>query len=229
MQVLFRTISSALLAGLLAGLCLFLIQRFTILPLIHTAESYEEAAGVEAQSEDAFAREPMRSIATLLGDVFVATAFGLFLTAFYAVTLRDGWRYGLLCGLVGFATFHLAPAMVVPPAVPAMEVAPLAVRQIAWWGSVVSAAIGFILIFALTRFAKFVGLLFFLLPMAVFRLLSPLSTPTTHSHSLALLDRAFVCRTLAGLMVFWLILGAVSAHLFARAARNLRSTRVIER
>lgn len=83
-RALFRTISSALLAGLLAGLCLFLIQRSTILPLIHTAESYEEAAGVEAPSEDAFAREPIRSIATLLGDVFVATAFGLFLTAFYA-------------------------------------------------------------------------------------------------------------------------------------------------
>jgi predicted cobalt transporter CbtA len=105
--LLFRTISSALLAGFLGGICLFLIQRPLTLPLIHTAEIYEKPASVESGSDDAFATEPPRSISTLLAAVFVATAFGLILTGVYAVSRREGWLYGLLFGLLGFATFHL--------------------------------------------------------------------------------------------------------------------------
>jgi predicted cobalt transporter CbtA len=113
--VVFRTISTALLAGVVAGFCLFVIQRSSTLLLIHTAETYEKTASVAAPP-DALAKEPMRSVATLLGDFFLAIAFGLLLTGFYAFSGIDGWLPGLLCGLVGFASFHLAPAMIVPPA-----------------------------------------------------------------------------------------------------------------
>jgi len=217
--MVFRTVSTALVAGFLAGLCLFVIQRSSTLPLILAAETYEKDPTVEAPS-DAFAKEPMRSIATLLGDVFVAMSFGLILTGIYAVTGRDGWLYGLLCGLLGFATFHLAPSMVVPPAVPGMEVAPLALRQIAWWVTAASAVIGFILLFNLTGLGKLAGVLFFILPTAIYRVLSVLPAPGTPSHSLALLDRAFVMRTLGGMFAFWVILGAISGCLFARAGRK---------
>ena len=115
--MVFRTISSALLAGLLAGSCLFLIQRSLTLPLIRTAETYEKTTGAESEF-DAFARGPMRSIATLTGDVLVAIGFALILTGIYAAGGCDGWFHGLLWGLAGFAIFHLVPAMVVPPAVP---------------------------------------------------------------------------------------------------------------
>jgi predicted cobalt transporter CbtA len=87
--MVFRTISSALLAGFLAGLSLFLIQRSSTLPLIHAAERYEKTNSIESSS-DAFAVEPVRSLATLLGDIFVATAFGLILTGIYAIGGRDG-------------------------------------------------------------------------------------------------------------------------------------------
>jgi predicted cobalt transporter CbtA len=217
--MLFRTISSALLAGFLAGLCLFLIQRSSTLPLIHAAETYEKTNSIESQS-DAFAAEPVRSLASLLGDIFVATAFGLILTGIYAISGRDGWFQGLLGGLVGFATFHLAPAMVVPPAVPGMEVGPLAVRQIAWWLVAASAVIGSIVVFSQTGLAKLVGILFFFVPATVLRFVLPIAAPTTQSDSLAQLDRAFVVRTLAGMLVFWLILGAISGYLFARAGRK---------
>ena len=217
--MVFRTISCALLAGFLAGLCLFLIQRSSTLPLIRAAETYEKANSIESAS-DAFATEPVRSLATLLGDIFVATAFGLILTGVYAISGRDGWLYGLLCGLVGFATFHLAPAMVTPPAVPGMEMAPLGARQIAWWTAAVSAVIAFILVFKLTWPSKLVGILFFFVPATVLRLLLPLTASTTQSNSLALLDQAFMIRTLLGMLVFWLILGGISGYLFARADRK---------
>jgi predicted cobalt transporter CbtA len=225
--VVFRTISTALLAGVVAGFCLFVMQRSSTLLLIYTAETYEKTASVAAPP-DAFAKEPMRSVATLLGDVFLAIAFGLLLTGFYAFSGIDGWLPGLLCGLVGFASFHLAPAMIVPPAVPGMEVAALALRQIAWSVAAVSAIIGFILLFSLTGPAKLVGVLFFVLPTGIFRVAFSLRTPTTRFNSLALIDRAFVTRTLVGMLVFWLILGALSGYLFARSHRNLEPMRAVE-
>jgi hypothetical protein len=48
-----------------------------------------------------------------------------------------------------------------------MEVAPLAVRQIAWWTAAASALIGLILVFNLTGLAKLVGILFYFLPSTV--------------------------------------------------------------
>ena len=194
------------------------------MPLIHAAEVYEKAASAEPEPDDAFANEPLRSITTLIADVLVATAFGLILGGIYTANGRGGWKYGLLCGVVGFAIFQLAPAIAVPPAVPGMEVAPLALRQTAWWVSAVSAAVGFILLAILPKLAKLAGVVFYLMPAAVFHCLSPLPAPTTQVHAVALIERSFVARTLGGMLVFWLILGAVSGHLFARQ-RNATSMR----
>ena len=166
-------VSTALLAGFLAGPCLFVIQRTLTVPLIRSAETYEKAGSPESQS-DTFAMEPLRSISTLLGDLFVAVGFGLIVTGIYTVRGSGGWEFGLLVGLAGFVTFHLAPAVVVPPAVPGMEVASLPLRQTAWLVAVASAVIGIILFFYLSGLARLSGLLFFVLPGVVFRLLVPL-------------------------------------------------------
>jgi len=218
--MVFRTISTALLAGVLAGMCLFTIQRTLTVPLIHAAERYEKEASSVESAADIFAKDPLRSMATLAGDIFVAIGFGLILSGIYAFSGCHGWLYGLLFGLVGFATFQVAPAVVVPPAVPGMEVASLALRQTGWWVAVGSTIVGLILLFNLTRWAKFAGVLVLLLPAAVFRALLSLPAPTTPLHPLALLDQDFVVRTLGGMLLFWLILGAISGYLFARAERN---------
>jgi cobalt transporter subunit CbtA len=218
--MLFRTISTAFLAGVLAGLCLFALQRILTVPLIHAAEVYEKDASNVESSSDIFAKDPLRSMATLLGDIIVAVGFAFILSGIYALSGLHGWPYGLLFGLAGFATFQLAPAVVVPPAVPGMYVASLALRQTGWWVAAGSTIAGLILIFSLMRWAKLAGIIVLLLPAAVFRLFLSLPAPTTPLHPLALLDQAFVTRTLGCMLVFWLILGAISGHLFARAGRN---------
>ena len=215
-------VSTALLAGLLAGLCLFAIQRSTTLPLIHAAETYEKADSVESRS-DAFAKEPLRSISTLLGDVFMAVGFALIVTGIYTVNGSDRWEFGLLIGLAGFVTFDLAPAVVVPPAVPGMEVAALSLRQTGWLVAVASTITGLILFFYLSGLARLCGLLFLVLPGVVFRVFVRLAAPSTPIHSLALLDRAFVTRTLGVMLVFWLILGTLSGFLFTRPQRKAAS------
>lgn len=218
--MVFRTISIALLAGVLAGMCLFALQRTLTVPLIHKAERYEKEASSVESSSDIFAKDPLRSMATLLGDIIVSVGFAFILGGIYALSGRHGWPYGLLFGLAGFATFQLAPAVVVPPAVPGMDVASLALRQTGWWVAAGSTIAGLILLFNLRRWAKLAGVLVLLLPAAVFRLLLSLPAPTTPLHPLDLLDQAFVMRTLGCMLVFWLVLGAVSGYLFARAGRN---------
>jgi cobalt transporter subunit CbtA len=214
-----RAISTALAAGLAAGLCLFLVQRSFTLPLIHNAEAFESHAHEES-APDPFASEPLRSISTLLGDVFVGVGFGLIMTGVFIGTGKEGWLAGLVLGAVGFVVFQVAPATVVPPAVPGMKVAPLVLRQIGWLTAVISATVGITLVYKARGFGKLVGILIAATPAILFRTLLPISPPTTSLHPLELIDQIFITRTLASMLVFWLILGTASGYLFARGRKN---------
>jgi len=230
--MIFRVISTAIFAGLLVGLFLFLVQRWTTLPLIRAAETYETRIGnpqAQPPSETGFEKEPMRSVMTLLGDVFVALGFGLILTAFFAWTGIYGWSSGLLWGAAGFAVFHLGPALIVPPALPGMEVAMLSLRQIGWLVAAASTGIGLALFFTLSGLSKFGGIPVLLLPIVVFRGLLHMPLATTSSSSLAGLEQIFVVRSLGLAFLFWIVLGTVSGYLFAKAENDEVPAHRIER
>ncbi len=221
--MIFRTISSAAVAGVLAGLFLFLVQRWTTLPLIRVAETYEAStsgAQPHSNSDSAFEKEPLRSASTLLGDMFVAIGFGLILTGIYALSGEDGGFSGLLRGAAGFATFHLGPAMVVPPALPGMEVAGLSLRQTGWLVAASSTGIGLaLLVFCKSR-VRYAAILLLVAPAALLRGLFPIPPATTSFPSVAALEHVFIVRTLAGGLLFWIVLGILSGYLFARAQEN---------
>ncbi len=229
--MMFRTISSAVVAGLLAGLFLFLVQRATVLPLIRAAETYESGRGAasQADSESAFEKEPIRSVSTLLGNMFVAIGFGLILTGIYALSGKYGWFSGLLWGAAGFATFHLGPAIIVPPAVPGMEVAALSLRQAGWLIAACSTGIGIALLAVFKGAARLVGIAFLLLPAALFRGLVTIPSATTSLPALAALDRVFVVRTIGGALLFWIVLGMLSGYLFAKGGNDEATARGIGR
>ncbi|HVA81111.1 MAG TPA: CbtA family protein [Candidatus Binataceae bacterium] len=217
--MMFRTISTAIMAGLVAGLCLFLVQRWTVLPLIRAAETYERARSVPSgpHSDSAFEKEPMRSVSTLLGDMFVAIGFGLILTGIYALSGKYGWFYGLLWGAAGFATFQLGPALVVAPAAPGMEVAALLLRQTGWLVAACSTGIGLALMVIFKGATRLIGVPFLLLPAVVFRGLLPIASATTSLPPLAALDHLFMVRALGSALLFWIVLGTISGYLFAKA------------
>lgn len=220
--MMFRAVWTAVAAGLLAGLFLFLIQRSTTLPLIRAAEIHENTLSVPPQSDSdsAFEREPIRSASTLLGDMFMAIGFGLILTGIYALSGKYGWFSGLLWGAAGFATFHLGPALVVAPAVPGMEVAGLSLRQTGWLVAASSTAVGLALLVAFRGAARLAGIAFLVLPAALFRGWAPIPPATTSSASLAALNQVFVARTLGGALLFWTVLGMLSGYLFAKAGND---------
>ncbi|MGZ6227361.1 MAG: CbtA family protein [Candidatus Binataceae bacterium] len=226
--MLYRTLYCAVVAGVLAGIILFALQHWTTLPLIHQAERYEKtetAAHPAPQASDAPEDGPevgqvdvVRAAYTTVGDVLVAAGFGMLLTAMYALSGKFGLVRGILWGLAGFATFHLGPALVVPPLLPALDAAPLHLRQSAWLVAAISTGLGLAIFAFGPRDAKLAGVVALCLPIVLFRYLFPLPGAQAPSEALSLLEHLFIVRTLGDNLIFWLVLGAISGSMFEHSA-----------
>jgi len=219
--MLSRTLYAAFVAGAAAGVLLFVLQSWTTLPLIHQAERYERAeAPVHPHSH---ANEPsdnklVRAAYTTTGDVLVGIGFAMLLAAVYALSGNSGLVPGLLWGLAGFATFHLGPALVVPPSTPAFELAPLSIRQAAWLIAAFCTGLGLAIFVFGPKAAKIGGLLLLFLPSVLFRFLFPVSASDIPSPDLSALQHLFSIYVLGDFLLFWLVLGALSGHLFEPSA-----------
>jgi cobalt transporter subunit CbtA len=153
-------LTSALFAGVVAGLLAALLHFAFVQKYILLGEAYETGAAVhfagtapptdhhatntatEAHSDDSgsapstFARNAWTVVFT--GLVYVAYAlilvagFGLARIWGHTITAREG----LLWGIAGFASFQLAPAMGLAPELPGTIAADLGARQVWWWGTV---------------------------------------------------------------------------------------------
>ena len=226
--MLYRTLYCAVVAGVLAGIILFALQHWTTLPLIHQAERYEKtetAAHPAPQASDAPEDGPevgqvdvVRAAYTTVGDVLVAAGFGMLLTAMYALSGKFGLVRGIVWGLAGFATFHLGPALVVPPLLPALDAAPLHLRQSAWLVAAISTGLGLAIFAFGPRGAKVAGVVALCLPIVLFRYLFPLPGAQAPSEALSVLEHLFIVRTLGDNLIFWLVLGAISGWMFEHSA-----------
>jgi cobalt transporter subunit CbtA len=225
-MTLFRNIVfAAALAGLIAGVFATIAHEIGTVPIILQAETYEQAAETGgAASTDAHAAtadhqhdpeawEPAdgfeRTAFTVLADVLTGIAFGLLLTAAYALRGHAmDWRQGLLWGLAGFATFTLAPGLGLPPELPGTEAAPLLGRQIWWVATAIATAGGLALIFFTRTIALTVlGVGLMVLPHvygspqpAEHRMLAP--EGLAHNFTVAAVVTSFL---------FWLVLGSLTA------------------
>src|SRR4030095_10428626 len=224
-MTLFRNIVfAAALAGLIAGLFVTIVHTIGTVPIILKAEVYEKAgessvapatsadpATTEHQHE-AEAWEPTdgfeRTAFTVLADVLTGIAFGLLLTAAYALRGRAmDWRQGLFWGLAGFATFPRAPGLGLPPEVPGTESAPLLARQIWWVATAIATAGGLALIFFTRNVALTVlGIGLIALPH-IYGAPQPAEYKSLVPEGLA---HSFVARVVVTSFLFWLVLGSLT-------------------
>ncbi len=219
--MLSRTLYAALVAGAAAGVLLFVLQSWTTLPLIHQAERYETAqAPVHPQSHanESSDNQLIRAAYTTTGDVLVGIGFGMLLAAVYSLNGKSGLVPGVLWGLAGFATFHLGPALVVSPSIPAPELPPLSLRQAAWLIAAFCTGLGLAILAFGPKAAKIGGLLLLFLPSVLFRFLFPVSRSDIPSPDLSALQHLFSVYVLGDFLLFWLVLGALSGHLFEQSA-----------
>lgn len=227
-----RIFLTALLAGAFAGLVLAGIQQFTVVPMILEAETYEAAAGAghshghdhggAVAGEEAWAPKDgtERSFYTFVNSVIAGIGFALLLAACYAIQKNVNWTRGVLWGLGGFAAFHLAPSLGLPPELPGAAAAELGARQEWWLLTVALTAGGLLMLAFVSGAARWLGLALIILPHL-------LGAPQPESHgglAPAELANAFIYTSLITDAIFWVVLGAFSAYLYRRFGRAASST-----
>ena len=228
-----RVLIAAVISGIVAGIAFTGLQAFKVMPLIWQAEAFESTSGKADSShshgapavnthshgdegDDTWApADGVERIAfTLLANVLIGIGFALLLCAAFALYGQVDWRKGLLWGLLGYTIFQLAPAFGLPPELPGMRSAPVNDRQIWWVAAVAATAGGLALIFlAKQGIWKAVGIALIALPHMI-------GAPHPHFDGPgalpAELAASFVSASLITNLLFWLLLGGVSAFAFNR-------------
>ncbi len=213
-------------SGALAGLALFALQRFTVIPLIETAESYEAAehhsdAGAAHEDEgwqpsNGWERTSLTALTTMLSGIgFAAMLFGsLSLTGSRVNTGR-----GALWGLAAFVCFGLAPALGLPPLPPGVAVAGLYPRQIWWVATVVATAVGLWLLASKGRnwLVRIGGVVCVTLPHVI-----GAPAATGQNAVPAELIHRFTITSLVTTGIFWLLLGTIGGFLSGRNQADCR-------
>jgi cobalt transporter subunit CbtA len=211
-----RLMLVALSSGALAGLVLFSIQQFTVIPLIEAAETYETAAHQDAHEDESWRpangwqRTSLTALTTLLSSIgFAAILFGS--AAFAGKPLNA--RRGAFWGLAAFACFDLAPALGLPPQPPGVAVADVYERQLWWTATAVATAAGLWLLAGRERTWPFRigGLLCLALPHMI-------GAPIAHGQNAvpAQLIHQFTIASVATTGVFWIVLGTTGGLIHSR-------------
>ena len=233
-----RIFLAAILAGLVAGTFVTMVQAAKIWPLIAAAEVYEKAGeAVPATAPGAHAAhdhgaamamdwEPAdgapRILFTLLANILVAVGFGLLLSAGFA--LREAYggvpadaTNGVFWGIAGFAAFQLAPAFGLAPEPPGAVAAALFARQSWWVGTALATAGGIALIAFVKRpLWKLIGVAAIVAPHIVG---APLPDHVGGTAPAELAGR-FVAASLVSAALFWLVLGGFGGWLYGRLSRS---------
>jgi cobalt transporter subunit CbtA len=207
-------------SGALAGLVLFVLQYFIVVPLIRAAETYE-AARNEAHSGAAHENEGWepaegweRTSLTALTTVLTGIGFAAVLLGVMALAGKTiNTRYGALWGLAAFACFSLAPALGLPPQPPGVAVADLHQRQLWWAGTVIATAVGVWLIAGKRRswLLRICGVVWLLLPHVIG---APVATGENSVPSQ--LVRRFTIASVATSGIFWLLAGTLGGFIYSR-------------
>ncbi len=234
MDFLKSIILSALLAGIVAGAALTGLQALKVYPLIFAAEVFEgatppssghshgeadKAAAAHHHDDEAWAPEDgaERLLFSLLSNVLIGVALGLVLAAIFALRHVADWRQGVIWGLCGFIAVNMAPALGLPPELPGMPAGELVARQVWWLATALLTACGIAAIFLLR------GLVWRLGGIALIALPHLYGAPHPDSLESAVpanLAADFATASLATNLIFWAILGILTAESLARLNRD---------
>ena len=237
MSVFRSIVFSAALSGLVVGAAVTGIQHLGTVPLILKGEVYEEeakAAGAKApvanatavaiaeNSHEAEAWEPHegleRNAYTAAANILTGIGFALLLGGFFALRRKPvSAREGLFWGLAGFTVFTLAPGLGLPPELPGIPAAPVEQRQL-WWIAT-AAATGTGLYLLIFQRAVWAGILAIALIAAPHVIGAP-QLAEMHTNVPEALSRQFVAAVTVTSLIFWALLGPLTAVFQRRFAEG---------
>jgi cobalt transporter subunit CbtA len=240
-----RIFFTALVAGLLGGVGISVVQEFTTTPIILHAEQFENAGSSDSHKHSlqdrgisliapAHAHGPAetadggeawgpgdgleRTLFTTLANVLTGIGFALILTACFSLAGRPiNGQTGLLWGLAGFGIASLAPALGVPPELPGTLSADLVSRQ-AWWFLCVAATAGGIWAMAFRKGAAWMigGIVAIALP----HLIGAPQPESIGGNVPPELAAHFVAASLVTAAIFWCAIGWLSGTFWERFASS---------
>jgi cobalt transporter subunit CbtA len=119
-----------------------------------------------------------------------------------SVTLANG----ALWGSAAWLTFHLLPAVGMPPELPGFPAAELFDRQVWWTGTVIATAVAlYLIVLRREPVAKAAGVVLMLVPHVV----GAPQPVDIASNVPAILAAEFAVATLSAGLLFWIVLGLV--------------------
>jgi cobalt transporter subunit CbtA len=179
----------------------------------HDAEAWTPADGGE------------RTFYTFASNILAGIGFAAVLLALMVQTHTQGLTRvtplkGLAWGGAGFIALFVVPAIGLPPEIPGMEAAAIENRQ-GWWLLAVSAAVAGLACLAFApRKMKALGVVVIAVPYLI-GAPHPEGAVITHADAevvtvLTQLHADFVMASALANLVFWLVLGLLSAYLLSR-------------
>lgn len=169
------------------------------------ANDHETAVQADGETAGVSPFDGSRLFGTLSANIVAGGGFALILAAVSLLTGRAITRSnGALWGLAGFATVGLAPALGLPPELPAMPAADLFERQV-WWAAVVTLTAGalYLLVFRRELWATLAAIVMLAVPHVVGAPhIADLTSPVPPT-----LAAEFAVISLATTAVFWVLLG----------------------
>lgn len=238
-----RIVSTAVAAGLLAGLALTAVQMVQVTPIILQAEAYEDAAPAPApvaapaahtHAEATPAHEHAqrhehahehagwkpengveRTLFTVLANATMGIGYGLLLCAALTVAgVRPTWRQGLLWGAASYVVFFVAPSLGLPPELPGTSAAPVGQRQL-WWSLTALSTAGGLALLAFGRHTAPRYIAGMILLVAPQLIGAP--QPLVHTRTApAELVQVFIVASALANAAFWLVLGGLTAYFYKK-------------
>ena len=211
-----KIVVSALIAGFGAGIVHALLQFVFIQPLLIHAELFElgPLPGLDAVTVPRGVIDPLREALNVVFAALVYTGYALVLLAVMSFAEERGHtitaRNGLIWGIAGFVTMHLAPAFGLAPDMPGLNAAPVEPRQVWWFGTAAATGIGLWLIAFGRNWAMWGAAIILIAAPHIIGAPLPLMLSNIAPPELA---ANFAARTLGLALVVWttlgLLLGAV--------------------
>ena len=221
-----KILTSALFAGFAAGLIAAALQFMFVQPVLLHAELYEGGdlvhfgAATGASPHDLLAAQStdiMRDGLSVLFSALTYVGYGLMLVAGMAFAAEQGAeinvRTGIIWGIAGWITAHLAPAFSLPPELPGSAAADVGARQVWWYATVAASAVA-LWLFAFGRnWAMWgVGIILLVAPHVV-------GAPQPGDFSGPVppeLAGEFAARALGVGLAVWATLGAFAGYFWSR-------------
>lgn len=216
-----QILTSAVFAGVAAGVLAAFLQLWLVVPLIMEAELYESGSRVHfavdgtTQSDrgaPSVWAEPLRHLYTVGFSAVTFTAYAFFLVAGFAFATRAGREVtvhsGMVWGLCGAIIVVIAPAVGMPPELPGAIGAEVGPRQVWYLACVASTLIGICAIaFGNSGVLALIGAALIVAP----HLIGAPHLDTYFGVAPAELASEFVARVMGVAAISWVLLGLFAA------------------